>query len=224
MVFFLDTASIDEIKKWSEFGLVQGVTTNPTLLSKENSEPLEQLKKIAMIVKGPISAQVTYQNHEKMIIQGRGLSKIAGNIVVKFPCTIEGFKAAKIASKEGISTNITLTFDPSQAIPFALLPVTYVSLIIGREEDFGLHNLQRLLQLRTLFDSMQTKTKILAASIRNTHHLIAAIDAKVDVITVPPATWNNVLNNPQSIAGELDFIKNWKSLSSSLREKYENIS
>lgn len=221
--FFLDTASIEEIKKWESFGVVQGVTTNPTLLAKENVDPLEQLTKIVSLVEGPVSAQVTFKTHEEMIIQARGLSKVANNIVVKFPCTIEGFHAAKIAVKENISCNITLTFDPSQAIVFGMLPTTYISLIVGREEDFGLQNLQRISEIKNILNKLKSPTKVLAASIRNTNHLKAAIIADVDVITVPPITWHNAYNNPQSISGEIDFFKAWENLPKTLREKYENI-
>jgi transaldolase len=223
MEFFLDTASIDDIKKWQPFGVVQGVTTNPSLLSKEDAEPLEQLKKIASLVEGPVSAQVTFRSHEEMIKQAKGLSKIANNIVVKFPSTLEGYYAAKLAIEDNISCNITLTFDPSQAIAFGMLPVTYISLIIGREEDFGLHNLERISETRQVLDSLKSSTKLLAASIRNTHHLKAAIIGGADIITIPPITWHNIYNNPQSISGEIDFFKAWKSIPNALREKYENI-
>lgn len=223
MELFLDTASIEDIKKWQEFGVVNGVTTNPTLLAKEGNDALSQLKEICKIVAGPVSAQVIYDSHKEMIHQAVKLSKVSENVVVKFPCTIEGFKAAKAAVESSIKCNITLTFDPSQAIPFALLPVTYISLIVGREEDFGLYNLQRLKQVHDILCNIRTKTKMLAASIRNTHHLVAAVQAEADVITIPPSTWNNILHNPQSISGELDFLNSWKNLPKELREAYEKI-
>jgi len=223
MKFFLDTASLVEIKKWQDYGLVQGATTNPTLLSKENNAPIDQLIKIASIIDGPVSAQVTYNTPEKMIIQGKALSRLSDNIVVKVPATKEGFLAARQFVRENINCNITLNFDPVQAIPFCLLPTSYVSLILGREEDFGLRNLNRVQQLREILNELKSSTKLLAASIRNPHHLIAAILGKADVITVPPSTWENIFQNPQTLIGEKDFFDAWKTLPESLREKYENL-
>ena len=223
MKFFLDTASVDEIKKWQPYGLVHGATTNPTLLAKENNDPIEQLKKITLIVDGPVSAQITYDKHEKMIVQGKALAKLSDKIVVKIPATKEGFLAAKEFVKEGINCNVTLTFDPTQAILFCLLPTTYVSLIVGRVEDFGLQNINQISKLREMIDVIKSPTKLLAASIRNSHHLIAAILSKADIVTVPPSTWDNIYQNPQTLTGEKDFLNTWKTLPQSLREKYENL-
>ena len=223
MEFFLDTASISEIIKWEQFGVVNGVTTNPTLLSKEGKEPFEQIKQITSIVKGPVSAEVTSTKFESMISQGKQLSKINNNIVVKVPATEDGFLAAKEFVSNSIKCNITLTFDPAQAIPFCLLPVNYISLIVGRTEDFGINDINRIKQLRGIIKNMNTQTEILVASIRNSHHLIESIISEADAITVPPNTWNNIYQNPLTLSGERDFISAWKKLPDNLREKYEEV-
>lgn len=221
MKFFLDTASLEEIEKWKPYGIVNGVTTNPSLLSKENCNALERLKQITAIVEGPVTAQVTSTSHEKMILQAKSLAKLANNILIKLPATSEGFLAAKELVKNQISCNITLTFDPAQAIQFCLLPVNYVSLILGRTEDFGIRDLNRVKQLRDIIDNLNSKTKLLSASIRNSQHLIAAILGHSDVITVPPNTWKNIYQNPLTLIGEKDFLDSWNSLPETLRETYE---
>jgi len=223
MKFFLDTASLDEIQKWKPYGVVHGVTTNPTLLSKEGNNAIEQLKKITSIINGPVSAQVTYLKHDDMISQGKALSKLAENIVIKVPANTEGLLAAKEFHANSIPCNVTLTFDPSQALPFCLIPVTYVSLILGRTEDFGIRDLGRVKQLRDIIDVISSKSNLLSASIRNSQHLIAAIIGKSDVITIPPTTWNNIYNNPFTISGEKDFLSAWNSLPKTLREEYEEL-
>lgn len=223
MKFFLDTASLTEIEKWQQFGLVEGVTTNPALLASEGHAPLEQLKEVARVVAGPVSAQVTYDTHEKMIVQGRALSRLAENIVVKFSNTVEGYLAAKDLVAEGRRCNITLTFDPVQAIPFCRLPATFVSLIIGRVEDFGLRSIELVQQLRDTLDLLGSPTQLLVASIRNSHHLMAALRGKADIVTVPPTTWTNIYNNPLTLAGELDFFRAWKTLPEALRKNYEQL-
>lgn len=223
MEFFLDTASLEDIKTWQPFGLVQGATTNPTLLSKEGRDPLQQLKAVASAVDGPVSAQVTFDAHDQMIPQGLALSRIAGNIVVKVPSNAEGFLAAKALVGEGVRCNITLTFDPAQAVPFCLLPVAYVSLIIGRVEDFGLRSLEYAQDLRELMNQLQTPTKLLSASIRNPHHLRAAILAGSDVVTVPPTTWANLYSHPLTAAGGEDFFRAWQTLPEGLRKAYEQL-
>ena len=223
MEFFLDSASLKEIEKWSEFGLVDGVTTNPTLLAREGREALSQLKQIASRVKGPVSAQVTFDQSDRMIQQGFALSELADNIIVKVPATEEGFRAAKVLAPEGVKCNVTLTFDPAQAVAFCRLPVAYVSLIIGRVEDFGLHGLSLAQQLRNVIDRLDSPTRLLAASIRNSHHLLAAMAAGADVLTVPPSTWVNVFSNPLTLSGEKDFFSAWRSLPHEMLNQYESL-
>jgi transaldolase len=223
MLFFLDTASIEQIKIWKEKGLVDGITTNPTLLSKEGLEPVDQLKAICKIVKGPVSAQVTETKAEKMIKQASQLKKISKNIIIKLPSTVEGLLAAKVLTKKKIKTNITLGFDPSQIIAFARLNVTYFSLIVGKTEDWGFSNVISVSETKKIINNLNSKTKLLVASIRNTTHLKESVINGADVLTVPPSTWAEVYKNKYTLIGENDFQKNWISLPKGLRKKYEII-
>lgn len=226
MEFFLDTASITEIKKWKKLDVVNGVTTNPTLLSKEENDPLEQLKEITKLVEGPVSAQVTSTVLEKMISQGKALYKIADNIIVKVPSTVTGLQAAKELTSSGVNCNITLNFNAIQIIPFCQIPVSYVSLVIGRVGDFGIimDNKTRISQARKIIDKLKSPTKLLVASIRNPEQFADAIIEGADVVTIPPSTWENVYKNPLTISGQEDFLRAWNQLPEQIRKNYENIS
>ena len=221
--FFLDTASLDEIRRWQAYGLVQGVTTNPALLAKEGGNPLDQLVRVADAVDGPVSAQVTSTVAEEMIPQGRALAGLAANIVVKVPATLEGFHAAEALTNAGIRCNITLAFEAAQGIPFARLGVSYLSLILGRVEDFGEQHAAAVAQCRTMLDALGSPTRLLVASLRNPHHLQAALSGGADVVTVPPATWANAHANPFTIQGERDFMASWQTLDAEKRASYERL-
>lgn len=223
MQFFLDTASLDAIRRWQAFGLVDGCTTNPAILAKEGGDPLTQLANVAEVVSGPVSAQVTRDDAEGMIRQGRALAEVAPNIVVKVPATQAGFEAGKALVEAGCEINVTLTFQPTQALPFLRIPATYVSLIVGRVEDFGHDSKGEVATARALFDSIGTPTKLLVASLRNPAQLTAAINGGADVITVPPATWELVYQNPHSLQGERDFQAAWQSLPADARRPYEEL-
>ena len=224
MQFFLDTANLDLIRHWQAFGLVDGVTTNPALLAKEGGDPLRQLENVCELVPGPVSAQVTAANASGMIAQGRALAKIRDNVVVKIPATAAGYNAAEVLVGEGVSCNITLCFQPAQAIPFARLGATYVSLIVGRTEDFGLSSREETARTRGLIDAVGSRTKLLVASLRNPTHLTDAVLGGADVVTVPPTTWDLIHQNPLSIQGQGDFARAWASLSNEARENYECLS
>jgi len=221
MQFFIDTASLDEIKYYKSLGLADGVTTNPALLSKEGKDPLEQIKSIAAIIPGPISAEVTYTDPDKMVEHAKKLSKIANNIIIKIPASIPGLIAAVQLKKLGIKMNATLIFHPSQAIPFIKLGVDYVSLFVGRTEDFGIDNKESIWQLKESINKMGSATKLIAASIRNPDYLMAAITAGSDVLTVPSSCWKNVFNNPMFQLGEKEFLDSWKVLPEAVRKRYE---
>lgn len=220
-LLFLDTASIEEIIYWNNFGLVDGVTTNPILLSKESGNAYNHLKKICSIVKGPVSAQVTEKNSLKMIKQAKILKSIGKNVVIKLPCTLEGAKAAKIISKQGYKINITLSFEPSQYLIFRNINITYFSFIIGRVEDFGKSNIENVYSISKLIKKFNPKTKLLSASIRNSEQLNHALLAGSEAITVPPSTWKKIFLNEFSISGEKDFLNTWEVLSSERRKGYE---
>jgi transaldolase len=221
MEFFLDTASLGEIQQYKKLGLVDGVTTNPALLAKEGQEPVEQIKKIISLVSGPISVEVTYTEPEKMLGQARRLAKLADNIVVKVPASVAGLVAAQELKRHGIKLNITLIFHPSQAVPFVKLGADYVSLFVGRVEDFGLSNKEAIHELKRIILEMKSSTKLLAASIRNPGYLMEAVAAGSDVLTVPPSCWEKVYTNPLFQLGEREFLDSWKQLSPDARKFYE---
>jgi transaldolase len=158
-----------------------------------------------------------------MIQQASQLKKISKNIIIKLPSTIEGLLAAKVLTKKKIKTNITLGFDPSQIIAFARLNVTYFSLILGKTEDWGFSNVISISETKKIINNLNSKTKLLVASIRNTTHLKESILNGADVLTVPPSTWAEVYKNKYTVIGENDFQKNWISLPKGLRKKYEII-
>lgn len=222
MKFFLDTASIDKIKFWKKFDLVQGVTTNPTLLSKEGSDSTKVIKEICKIVDGDISAQVTEKEPSNMIEQAKFLKSIDKKIVIKLPCTLNGVTAAKVLAKKKYKINITLGFDPAQFGVFRDINITYFSFIIGRVEDFGDSNISNIPILRDMIKKINPKVKFLAASIRNSSQLLQAATNGADVITVPPTTWEKIFNNKYTLDGEKSFLDSWKTLPINSRRSYEN--
>ena len=221
MKFFLDTSSINQIQKWSDYNLVEGVTTNPSLLSKEDNDPVDQLKKICKIVKGPVSAQVTKSKSLEMIKQALILKKISKNIIIKLPANSEGFFAAQQLKKRGIKLNITVGFNPTQIIPFAKIDVDYFSLIYGKTEDWGFSNLNSILETKNILKSLNSTTKLLLASIRNENHLKNSILNGSDAITVPPSTWEKVFENKYSSLAIQSMMKDWKKIIKSRKKKYE---
>lgn len=223
MKFFLDTASLDQIRYWSANGLVDGVTTNPALLAREGVDALSQLRAVAKLVSGPVSAQVTVSDAEGMVRQGGRLAGIADNIVVKLPATVSGLEAAQLLRKRGVRINVTLGFDASQSIAFSRVPVEYFSLVIGRVEDFGSNSLDQIAETRALIDQMESSTELLVASIRNPIHLRAAIVGGADIVTVPPGTWTNLFANPNTLQGLCDFSVAWSALAEGLRGDYESL-
>lgn len=221
MKFFLDTASIKEIKKWSEYNLVQGVTTNPSLLSKEKNETTSQLKKICSIVKGPVSAQVTKVKHINMIKQAMSLKNISKNIVIKLPPNNEGFLAAKFLKKKKIKINVTASFSPAQIISFARINVDYFSLILGKTRDWGFSNLNSIAKSKNILKLMNSKTELILASVRNEDDLINSIINGADVVTVAPSAWEKTFNNKFSKLTIKAMLKDWSNLSRNNRKKYE---
>lgn len=221
MKFFLDTASINLIEFWKKFGLVEGVTTNPTLLSKEGNDAVKIIKEICKIVNGDVSAQVTEQDSKGMISQAEFLKSIHKKIVIKLPCTLQGIEAAKFLSKKKCKINITLGFDPSQLSVFKDISITYFSFIIGRVEDFGDNNVIKIPQVKGMINQLNPKIKLLAASIRNEKHLVEAVTNKADIVTVPPTTWDKIYSNKYTLDGEKSFIESWNNLPQKARKNYE---
>lgn len=219
MEFFIDTANLDQIKEMQELGIIDGVTTNPTLLSKEGAEPKEQLIKICEIVKGPVSAEVIGLTTEEMVKEARELGKIAPNIVVKIPMTKEGIKAVKILDKEGIKTNVTLVFSQNQVLIAAKAGATYISPFIGRLMDNGQNEIDTLWEMMEILNAYDFKSKLLVASIRNSRHVIEAAKIGAHVATIPFAVLEKMFKHPNTDKGLESFLNDWKKLQNQLKNK-----
>jgi len=187
MKFFADTADIDAIKELNDLGMVDGVTTNPSIIKKSGRDIIEVTKEICDIVDGPVSAEVTAIDADTMIAEGRKLAKIADNIAVKVPLTWDGLKACKTLSDEGTMVNVTLCFSANQALLAAKAGATFISPFIGRLDDINLDGMELIEDIRTIYDNYLFDTQILAASIRNVNHMKDAALVGADVATAPPS-------------------------------------
>ena len=212
MKFFIDTANITEIKELNETGLIDGVTTNPSLVAKETRDFKEILTEICSIVKGSVSAEVTALNAAEMVKEGLELKKIADNITVKLPLTWEGLKACKTLSSQGISVNVTLCFSASQALLVAKAGVDCISPFIGRHDDIGHDGLGLIAEIRAIYDNYpELNTQILAASIRNPIHLIECAKIGADVATIPPKVVKQLAKHPLTESGLAGFMSDWQN-------------
>ncbi len=214
MKIFIDTANLKEIREAQAMGILDGVTTNPSLLSKETGDPREILKEICTIVNGPVSAEVVGTRFEEMVEEGRSLAKIANNIVVKVPINLEGLKVIKKLSSEGIRINVTLIFSPTQALLSAKAGASYVSPFIGRLDDIATEGMDLIHQLVTIFDNYDIETEILAASIRHPVHVVQAAMAGADIATLPFNVLDKLLNHPLTDLGAERFRKDWEKVKS----------
>jgi transaldolase len=212
MKFFIDTANIDEIRRAASLGILDGVTTNPSLVAKEGRDFHGVLREIVRIVNGPISAEVTTADKEEMLVQGRELAKIHPNIVVKVPLTEDGLQACKRLRSEGINVNVTLCFSASQALLAAKAGATYVSPFIGRLDDISHEGMELIRQLRVIFDNYDFETQILAASLRHPLHVVDAALAGADVATMPFKVVMQLLQHPLTDLGQARFMADWKKL------------
>lgn len=210
MKFFLDTANVDKIREFAEIGLVDGVTTNPTLVAKEGRDFHEVIKEICSIVDGPVSAEVTALDAEGMINEARELSKLADNVVIKIPMTKEGLKAVNVLSKEGIKTNVTLIFSANQALMAAKAGATYVSPFVGRLDDIGQNGMQLIAEIVQIFKNYDIKTEIIVASVRHPMHVIEAAELGADIATIPFAVLDKMFNHPLTNKGIDTFMKDWE--------------
>ena len=209
MKFFLDTANVEEIKKYAELGLVDGVTTNPTLVAKEGRDFYEVVKEICQIVDGPVSAEVISTDAEGMVKEARELAKLADNIVIKIPMTKDGMKAVKILSAEGIKTNVTLVFSPLQALLAAKAGATYVSPFVGRLDDIGHVGMKLVEDVVKIYKNYDIKTEVIVASIRHPWHVLEAAKMGADIATMPPAVMDKLFNHPLTDIGLERFLKDW---------------
>ena len=209
MKFFVDTAIIEEIRELNDLGLVDGVTTNPSLILKSGRDIIDVTKEICSLVDGPVSAEVTANDFDGMMRQANILSKIAENICIKLPLTWEGLKACKALTTKGLKTNLTLCFSANQALLAAKAGATYVSPFIGRLDDIGLNGIDLIGEIRTIFDNYDFTTKILAASIRSVNHVKEAALIGADVATIPPSIMKVLVKHPLTDKGLDIFLKDW---------------
>ncbi|WP_425071325.1 fructose-6-phosphate aldolase [Sagittula sp. S175] len=207
MKFFVDTAEIDAIRELNDLGMVDGVTTNPSLIKKSGRDILEVTKEICSIVSGPVSAEVTATEADKMITEGRKLREIADNIAVKVPLTWDGLKACKVLSDEGTMVNVTLCFSANQAVLAAKAGATFISPFVGRLDDLNLDGMELIGDIRTIYDNYGFETQILAASIRSANHMKDCALIGADVATAPPAVIKAMANHVLTDKGLDQFLK-----------------
>jgi len=211
MKFFVDTAEVAEIKKLAETGLLDGVTTNPSLIAKSGRDFKQTIAEICAIVPGPVSAEVAALDYEGMLREGRILAKIANNVTVKVPLTLDGLRACKALTSEGTMVNVTLCFSATQALLAAKAGATFVSPFIGRLDDIGLDGMDLIREIRSIYDNYQNlSTEILAASIRTVNHVKEAALIGADVATIPPAILAALVKHPLTDAGIATFTADWK--------------
>jgi transaldolase len=217
MQFFVDTADVGEIRELASLGLLDGVTTNPSLIAKAGRDMKTIIREICDLVPGPVSAEVAATDEKGMIAEGRVLAKIAGNVAVKVPLTWEGLKACRVLSGEGTPVNVTLCFSANQALLAAKAGATFVSPFIGRLDDIGLDGMALIREIRTIYDNYPALgTKILAASIRTVNHVRDAALIGADVATVPPAILKALVKHPLTDKGLEAFLADWKKTAQSI--------
>jgi len=210
MELYIDTANLDEIKQAHDMGVLDGVTTNPSLIAKEGVDYGKRLAEICGVVDGPVSAEVIAVDYEGMVKEGRERAKIAENIVIKLPSTVDGLKACKTFSDEGVRTNLTLCFQPLQALMVAKAGAYLVSPFIGRIDDIGEDGMLLIENIRQIYDNYGFTTKILAASIRHTKHMLDCALAGADVATVPFGVIKGLMNHPLTDSGLEKFLADYK--------------
>ncbi|MBX3289797.1 MAG: fructose-6-phosphate aldolase [Acidobacteria bacterium] len=211
MKFFIDTANLDEIREANELGLIDGVTTNPSLVAKEGDVDFkEHIAKICSIVKGDVSAEVTALDTEGMLAEGRELAKIAPNVVVKCPLTLDGLKATRVLSEEGTGVNVTLCFNAAQAILAAKAGAKYISPFIGRLDDISINGMQLIEEIVQIYQNYDYDTQVLAASIRHPMHIVESALVGADVATIPFKVIQRLVKHPLTDKGIESFLSDWK--------------
>lgn len=210
MKFFIDTANIDEIKKANELGMVDGVTTNPSLVAKEGREFKALIKEICGIVDGPVSAEVVSMDAEGMVKEARELANLADNIVVKIPMLEEGLKAVKTLAQEEIDTNVTLCFSPIQALMAAKAGAAYISPFVGRLDDISHIGMEIVEDIITIYDNYDFETEVIVASVRNPIHVLDAALMGADIATIPFKVIQQLTKHPLTDIGVEKFLADWK--------------
>jgi transaldolase len=209
MKFFVDTADTNEIRDLAETGLLDGVTTNPSLIHKAGRDFLEVVREICSIVPGPVSAEVVATDHSEMMREAEVLRKIAGNIAVKVPLTLDGLKTCKALTGEGTMVNVTLCFTANQALLAAKAGATFISPFVGRHDDTGFDGMQIISEIRTIYDNYDFETQILVASIRHPIHVLQSAMIGADVMTAPPAVIRQLFKHPLTDKGLEGFAADW---------------
>ena len=209
MKFFLDTANLDEIREAASWGVLDGITTNPSLVSKEGRDFKDLIREICTIVDGPISAEVVSTTKEEMVEEGRELSRIHRNVVVKVPLIVEGLKAVKVLSQEKIKTNVTLCFSANQALLAAKAGATYISPFIGRLDDISQDGMALIRDIKTIYSNFGFQTQILTASVRHPIHVLEAAKAGSDVATIPFKVLEQLIKHPLTDSGLKRFLADW---------------
>jgi transaldolase len=216
MKFFADTAEVKDIKELNDLGLLDGITTNPSLIAKSGRQIKEVIKEICEIVPGPVSAEVASTNFDGMIAEAAVLRKIADNVVIKVPLTLDGLKACKRLSGEGTKVNVTLCFSANQALLAAKAGATFISPFVGRLDDIDLEGMDLIRDIRTIYDNYAFTTEILAASIRSPNHVTQAALAGADIATIPPAVIKKLADHPLTKNGLDAFVKDWQGTGQSI--------
>jgi transaldolase len=209
MKFFVDTADVKEIQELNELGLLDGVTTNPSLILKSGGKIADVTKQICEIVKGPVSAEVTATEYSDMMREAKVLARIADNIAIKVPLTLDGLKACKAIRSEGRMVNVTLCFSANQALLAAKAGASFISPFVGRIDDTGIDGMELISEIRTIYDNYDFKTEILTASIRSVNHVKQAALIGADVVTVPPAVLRSLVKHPLTDKGLEQFLADW---------------
>ncbi|RCL02706.1 MAG: transaldolase [Candidatus Tokpelaia sp. JSC188] len=209
MKFFIDTANTDEIRELNDLGLVDGVTTNPSLILKSGRNINEVIKDICNIIKGPVSAEVAATDYDNIMRETNHLLKIAENICIKLPLTFDGLRVCKILTEKGRKTNMTLCFTANQALLAAKAGATFVSPFIGRLDDINLNGMKLISEIRTIFDNYAFRTEILAASIRTANHVKEAALIGADIVTMPSIILKQLINHPLTDKGLEIFLADW---------------
>ena len=212
MKLFIDTANVDEIKEINSWGVIEGVTTNPSLIAKEGRVFENVVKEITQIVDGPISAEVSWMDSEGMIKEGEELSKIHENIVIKIPMCAEGLKAVSALHKKGIKTNVTLIFSSNQALLAAKAGASYVSPFVGRLDYIGQEGIMLIEEVAEIFSIHGIETEIISASIRHPQHVLTSAKAGADISTVPYKVFKQMLGHPMTDIGIEKFLKDWETV------------
>lgn len=223
MKFFVDSADTAAIRELNDTGLVDGVTTNPSLIAKSGADILKVIAEIAEMVEGPVSAEVTATDHATMLVEGRKLAKIANNIAVKVPLTMDGLKTCKVLSDAGTMVNVTLCFSANQALLAAKAGATFISPFVGRLDDIGQDGMELIGDIINIYDNYDFATEVLVASIRHPMHLLDAAKLGADVATLPPDVLKSLANHPLTDKGLAAFLADWEKTGQSILDDTDTV-